>query len=76
MTTSSTLSLTLRSAGSSAQSAPKIAARDDHQRHQAEGGQELALADEAGGDGAGHQLALGADVPELCAEGDERRRGR
>ena len=76
MTTSSTFSFTLRSAGSSAQSAPKMAARDDHQRDQAEGGQELALADEAGGAGARHQLALRADVPELCAEGDERRRAR
>ena len=70
-TTSSTLSLTLRSAGSSAQSAPKIAAPTIISGTRLKAGSHSALADEAGGDGAGHELALGADVPEFGAEGDD-----
>ena len=54
----------------SAQSAPRIAAPRIISGTRLNTGSEP-LADEGGGDGAGHELALGADVPELRPEGDD-----
>ena len=44
-------------------------AGERHREHGERAGHRVG-ADEGSGDGARHQLALGADVPEFCAEGD------
>ena len=72
MTTSSTPSLTLRSAGPSSRSAPASAAADEHQRHEAApaGASIAPRADRDGGQRAGIELSFGADVPEPRPERD------
>ena len=73
LTTSSTLRLTRSSAGTSATS-PPAAAPASAISSMASGPGIGIGADEGGGNGARHQLALGADVPEFGAEGDGDRK--